>query len=32
LFPEINVEKLNNIELEKIVKEKVKEYDGSKCD
>ncbi|RMA78641.1 glycyl-tRNA synthetase [Metamycoplasma subdolum] len=30
LFPEVNVEKSTLSELEKIIKEKVKEYDGSK--
>nr|WP_275092184.1 glycine--tRNA ligase [Metamycoplasma hominis] len=32
LFPEINVEKATFEELEKIIKEKVKEYDGSKTE
>jgi len=27
----INIEKLNYSELEKLIKEKVNEYDGSKC-
>ncbi|WP_412031369.1 glycine--tRNA ligase [Metamycoplasma buccale] len=32
LFPEINVEKTTFEELESIIKNKVKEYDGYKCD
>lgn len=32
LFPEINVEKATFIELEEIIKSRVKEYDGAKCD
>ena len=31
LFPQINIEKLNYSKLEKLIKEKVNEYDGSKC-
>ncbi|ACF07228.1 Glycine--tRNA ligase [Metamycoplasma arthritidis] len=32
LFPEINVEKATFQELETIIKSRVKEYDGAKCD
>jgi|GEM_PF-6674596 hypothetical protein len=31
-MPNINVEELKINELERLVKENVKEYDGSKCD
>ncbi|WP_369086072.1 glycine--tRNA ligase [Metamycoplasma spumans] len=32
LFPEVNVEKATFEELEKLIQENVKQYDGSKCD